>query len=106
MKFENEKLVRDKIPALISTSGRTPQVRIANSDERMSLLKNKLLEETHEFIETGAIEELADIFQVIHAICREKKITFSTLEEIRHLKLITNGGFDEGIVLKLDPKNG
>ena len=68
------KLVRDKIPTIISQSGRTADFMVLGKkhNESRSLLKAKLDEETAELINTKnrkeAIEELADVITVLEAL--------------------------------------
>lgn len=74
MKYTYNKLVRDKIPENInSMEGRKATWRIMDDDEYVKELNRKLLEEAHEFIEENAIEELADVMEVIQSIIENKK---------------------------------
>ena len=61
-----EKLVRDRIPELIRNSGDEPVVRKANQHELESFLLDKIVEEALEFKETGDVDELVDILEVIY----------------------------------------
>ena len=75
MKYTYNKLVRDKIPENINRmEGRKATWRIMDDDEYIKELNKKLLEEAHEFIEENAVEELADIMEVIQSIMRVKNI--------------------------------
>ena len=95
-----DKLVRDKIPEIISLSGREPVTHVADDAEYWSRLKDKLLEEVKEFIEDGdEKEELADVFEVLNAIMDFRKLDKSEVEEIRLKKAEKKGGFKEKIVL-------
>ena len=62
-----DKLVRDKIPQIIEASGKTPITRILDREEYMTCLETKLDEEVCEFHESKAMEELADILEVVYA---------------------------------------
>jgi flagellar basal body-associated protein FliL len=55
------KLVRDRIPEIIQASGKNACIRKADEAEYKHLLRQKLLEEINEFMESGSSEELADI---------------------------------------------
>lgn len=96
---EYNKLVRDKIPDIISENGRTPITRILNKDEYAEALQQKLKEEVAEYLESGEIEELADITEVIYALAKTQGIDQKSLEEIRIKKRTQRGGFDERIFL-------
>lgn len=94
------KLVRDKIPAIIEKKGETATWHVANDAEYWQKLKEKLREEIEEFIEAENIEELADVFEVINAIQVVKK--FDSIELIRVMKekTETRGGFQDRIILE------
>jgi len=93
------KLVRDKIPEIIKNKGATPITHIANDEEYWQKLKEKLQEEVNEFIEDSNEEELADILEVIHAICDFKNFDKEKLELLRKKKAEEGGGFRERIIL-------
>jgi predicted house-cleaning noncanonical NTP pyrophosphatase (MazG superfamily) len=94
-----KKLVRDKIPEIIEKEGRKPIFHIANKKEYWNALKLKLREEAEEFFEKPNMEELADILEVIYAICDFKKISKKELEKLRKKKEKERGGFKKRIVL-------
>ena len=71
---ESSKLVRDKIPEIIKNHGKIPFTHIADNKEYWQKLKEKLKEEVDEFLKDGSEEELADILEVIYAICNLKNI--------------------------------
>ena len=56
-----DKLVRDKIPSIIETSGRVPMTDTIPSEKIQEALDRKLQEETAEFLDSHSIEEMADI---------------------------------------------
>ena len=95
-----EKLVRDKIPHIIKADNQVPVTRIANSEEYLSLLKQKLQEEVSEFLESEEHVELADILEVMHALCASKDISMEDIEVLRQEKFAKRGGFSSRIVLE------
>ena len=100
MKYTYNKLVRDKIPANIdSTEGRKANWRIMDDEEYIKELNKKLLEEAHEFIEENAVEELADIMEVIQSIMRVKNISYEELKKVQALKREQKGGFNDRVYL-------
>jgi len=88
-----KKLVRDKIPEIISADGRTPIIRVLNDDEYFQALKNKLNEEVAEFQESNTVEELADILEVVYALASAKGSNKIGLEALRREKAAKRGGF-------------
>jgi len=93
------KLVRDKIPEIIKEKGKVSQTHIANDKEYWEKLKEKLTEETNEFFKENNEEELADILEVIEAICKFKRYNKKKIEEIKKEKANKRGGFDKKIIL-------
>ncbi|MFA6296485.1 MAG: nucleoside triphosphate pyrophosphohydrolase [Patescibacteria group bacterium] len=94
------KLVRDKIPQIIKKSGSIPITHVAKQKEYRQKLIEKLQEEIDEFKKDQNIEEIADILEVIYAICTTKKITKRKLEAIRIKKILQRGGFKKKIILE------
>lgn len=93
------KLVRDKIPAVIEAAGRSCASHIADGGEYWQKLREKLNEEVAEFLEAENIEELADVLEVIEAICAYKQFDRETVEELRLKKKEERGGFEGRIIL-------
>ena len=93
------KLVRDKIPEIIRQKGLRPITHKVNDEEYWEKLKQKLEEEVNEFLEKENSEELADILEVINAICEFKKINKNELKSIRKEKFEKRGGFKGRIIL-------
>ena len=99
MKIYN-KLVRDNIPKIMTQNGATPITRILSDEEYLTELNKKLLEEVKEYLESGEIEELADIEEVILAILNIKGLTKDDLEEVRLIKSKKRGSFNKRIFLE------
>ena len=99
MKIYN-KLVRDNIPEIMIKNNAKPITRILPDEEYLTELNKKLLEEVKEYLESGEIEELADIEEVILAILNAKKITKDNFEEIRQIKVKKRGAFNKKIFLE------
>jgi predicted house-cleaning noncanonical NTP pyrophosphatase (MazG superfamily) len=93
------KLVRDKIPEIIKSKGKKPIIHIASDKEYREKLKEKLLEETKEFIKSESVEEIADILEVVDAILDYKKISPKEINLAKNKKLKERGGFKKKIIL-------
>ena len=96
---KSKKLVRDNIPQIIEKANAIAEIYICDNQEYALRLKEKLQEETQEFLDEESIEELADILEVIYAIANYKNVSKDTLESIRAKKAKERGAFDKKIVL-------
>lgn len=94
------KLVRDRIPEIIEVSGKSCVTETLPDEQFIELLNKKLLEEVTEYLESGSVEELADIGEVMHAILDYKGISLEEFQRIRLEKLQERGGFKKKILLK------
>lgn len=100
MKIYN-KLVRDKIPTIINAdNGKTCITRIMEDDEYLESLNVKMQEELKEYLESGDVEELADLEEVLRAILDVKKVSYDEFETIRKSKVEKRGAFKEKIFLE------
>jgi predicted house-cleaning noncanonical NTP pyrophosphatase (MazG superfamily) len=97
------KLVRDKIPQIIEQAGKTFTTRILEDDEYRKELRKKAFEELEEYMSASddetALEELADVLEIIHALAECHGGTFERVEQIRSEKAEKRGGFKEKIFL-------
>ncbi len=93
------KLVRDKIPDIIKSKGKTPKTHIATNEEYIIKLKEKLIEEINEFNSSNSSEELADILEVIYSIAENNKISLKKLVSLRIKKAKERGSFKNKIIL-------
>ena len=94
------KLVRDKIPEIISKNDGEPIIEILEDIEYKKMLDEKLLEEVNEYMGDDSLEELADITEVILAILKYKNISVSEFENVVKNKRDKKGGFENKIFLK------
>ena len=97
------KLVRNKIPAILLNRGLQYKAKSLNPLHFETALKQKLIEEIMEYIQADAkdqLEELADVLEVIHTLLAGKGIEFSELENLRKVKLEERGGFQQRIFLE------
>lgn len=97
MKYD--KLVREGIPAIIAADGLTPVTHVANAVEYERRLVEKLWEEVDEFVADGSVEEMADVLEVMPAICAFRGWSREYLEQTREWQAAARGGFAARIVL-------
>lgn len=97
------KLVRDKIPEIIEKSGKKFTTSILNEEQYITELKKKSFEELEEYMNTttnkDALEELADVLEIIHALAECHGSSIEEVENVRERKAKDRGGFEERIYL-------
>lgn len=97
------KLVRDLIPEIIEHSGKQCTIHTMDDAEYLSALHAKLGEELTEYLaadEEHALEELADLLEVLRATTIARGFTLEQLENVRAAKANKRGGFAKKILLK------
>ena len=93
------KLVRDKIPQILTELNKVYAYHVASPQEWDIKLQEKLQEEVAEFLEEPSLEELADIQEVILALLDKHGWTEGELEKARVKKNENRGGFVQGYIL-------
>ena len=94
------KLVRDRIPEIIESSGKSCTTETLSADDYFLMLDAKLDEELAEYHKDQNIEELADLLEVIRAATIARGYTIEDLERVRAEKAAKRGGFEKRILLK------
>lgn len=82
------KLVRDRIPEIIASDGKTCTVEVLSDSRCLQMLDAKLT------------EELADLLEVLRAVVRARGWTWAELEQARREKATQRGGFEKKLLLK------
>ena len=91
------KLVRDKIPQIITDAGKKPITEILHQERYLEELDKKLEEEVAEYQAGKSIEEMADVLEVLFAICEARGYSVDELMKAREDKCEKRGGFKERI---------
>lgn len=91
------KLVRDRIPQIIRDAGKTPIIRVLEQEEYLDELDKKLNEEVAEYQNDKSIEEMADVLEVLFAICEARGYSIDALMQVKEDKCKQRGGFKEKI---------
>ncbi|MGE0206687.1 MAG: hypothetical protein AB7R69_02445 [Candidatus Babeliales bacterium] len=98
-KFIQNKLWRDKAPALMEQMGSIIHCTLLDDKEYDKQLREKLIEEIQEVVaaknQKELTEELADIFEVIDALCALHGINKSEILKAQEEKKQKRGGFYE-----------
>lgn len=96
-KFLQNKLWRDKMPDIVRARGSLVHVISLNNEEYEAQLKIKLAEEMQEVCvattQNDLIEELADVYEVIDALCALRKISVDDIRIVQTQKRNERGGF-------------
>ncbi|HFK1782533.1 nucleoside triphosphate pyrophosphohydrolase [Bacillus cereus] len=91
------KLIRNKIPQIIKSNGKTPTTRILPEDEYIEELCKKTQEELTEYIKAKTkpdkLEELSDLLELINALAEHEGATLEEINNIRKKKVEERGGF-------------
>ena len=100
---EYNKLVRDKIPDIITADGMIPVSRTLSDGEYEMALIAKISEEQRELALADTtqqmLEELADLKEVVLALARHIS-SEADLETVRAQKAEARGGFEQRIFLE------
>lgn len=104
MKIIYNKLVRDKIPEIIEKSGKICSCSIIEEKDKEFYLKEKLKEETKEFLEAKdekeKLEELVDLETVIRALVKYYSLYINYDFDMKVKdKILSKGNFDKFIKL-------
>ncbi|TKC19129.1 nucleoside triphosphate pyrophosphohydrolase [Robertmurraya kyonggiensis] len=98
-----DKLIRDGIPEIIEKSGKSFSTSILNNLDYIKELRKKSFEELQEYMDAtsdgDALEELADLLEIIYALSECHGGDFNKVEEIRKQKADKKGRFQKKIFL-------
>ena len=93
------KLVRDKIPAIIEAQGQKAKTCILDDEAYKRALEAKLDEEVTEFHKDKNLEELADILEVVYALAESIGCSREELLGTYEKKHDDRGGFEKKLFL-------
>ncbi|MFD1020951.1 phosphoribosyl-ATP pyrophosphohydrolase [Thalassobacillus hwangdonensis] len=98
------KLVRDRIPEIIIQNGKILQTRRLSTLEYQTELRKKLLEEVDEYLDVNenkaAVEELADIMELVSALAKQHDSSIEEVEKVRKKKAQERGAFNDQVFLE------
>nr|WP_184806408.1 nucleoside triphosphate pyrophosphohydrolase [Kribbella italica] len=92
------------MPEIIRAKGEEAIVYRAEPDEYRRRLRDKLVEEVDEFLSEGeaereaALEELADVLEVVRALAVDLGSSAEEIERIRSTKAAERGAFAERVI--------
>jgi len=95
-----QKLVRDRIPEIITEAGKDFSVTQMRAERLKDYAMKKLQEEVQEFVENPCVEEAADILEIFQFICRREGFTDSRIKAEQIAKRVEKGAFEMGYILE------
>jgi predicted house-cleaning noncanonical NTP pyrophosphatase (MazG superfamily) len=97
MKYD--KLVRDKIPAVLREHGKKCKTRKMKPEEAESYFRRKVQEELDELFEDPSPEEMADLMEVVDCLRKSLSLPIKDVIDAKHTKRAERGSFEKGIIL-------
>ena len=98
------KLVRDKIPEIISWNNRIAKMRILNDEEYKLEALKKIVEEANEVLvarnNNDLMKEIGDLQEIIEAVIIAFNLDEKEILKIKNQRKKERGGFDKKIFLE------
>lgn len=95
-----DKLVRDRIPEIIESSGNKCEIEVVSDEVSLEYLYKKLNEEVSELLEDKNLDEIADVMEVLFAIGSKYGYSQEDILNRRNEKRDSRGGFEDNLILK------
>lgn len=95
-----DKLVRDRIPEIIESSGNKCEIEVVSDEISLEYLYKKLNEEVSELLEDKNLDEIADVMEVLFAIGSKYGYSEEDVLNRRNEKKDARGGFEGNLILK------
>ena len=99
MKILYNKLVRDRIPEIIMSSGQQCVTKVLSDEAYLKMVDAKLDEELAEYHKDQNLEELADLLEVLYAAAAARGYTPEQLDQRRAEKAAKRGKFEKKLLL-------
>ncbi|EQK46726.1 putative phosphoribosyl-ATP pyrophosphohydrolase [[Clostridium] bifermentans ATCC 19299] len=93
-----DKLVRDRIPEIIESSGNKCEVEVVSNEIALEYLYKKLNEEVSELLEDKNLDEIADVIEVLFAIGSKYGYSEEDVLNRRNEKKYARGGFEDNLI--------
>lgn len=95
-----DKLVRDRIPEIIKSSGNKCEIEVVSDEVALEYLYKKLNEEVGELLEDKNLDEIADCLEVLFAIGAKYGYSEDEVLGRRNDKKLERGGFGDNLILR------
>lgn len=100
-RFQLDKLLRANAAAHMRQSGMEVRERVLGREEYIKRLKDKILEEAQEAVESSSqehsVEELADVIEAIRAMALIYNMDLADILKLAEEKRAEKGGYEAGI---------
>lgn len=97
------KLIRDKIPGIMAMTGKKANTTTLSDEDYIKELRKKTKEELQEYLaadnDSDALEELADLLELMHSLVNIHGSSMEEVEEFRKKKAEQRGGFHDRVFL-------
>ncbi|SDQ08518.1 Predicted house-cleaning noncanonical NTP pyrophosphatase, all-alpha NTP-PPase (MazG) superfamily [Virgibacillus subterraneus] len=97
------KLIRDKIPGIIAMTGKKANTATLSDEDYIKELRKKTKEELQEYLaadnDSDALDELADLLELMHTLANVHESSMEEVEKIREKKAEQRGGFNDRVFL-------
>jgi len=94
-----DKLVRDRIPEIIESSGNKCEIEVVSDEIALEYLYKKLNEEVSELLEDKNLDEIVDVMEVLFAIGSKYGYSEEDILDRRNEKKDARGGFQDNLIL-------
>jgi predicted house-cleaning noncanonical NTP pyrophosphatase (MazG superfamily) len=94
------KLVRDGILDRLKQEGKTVTFEILSDDQYLGALNNRFVSAISEYLESGTLEDLVEIGEVMHGILAFKGISVEEFQKARMEMLEKLGSYKGRILIK------
>lgn len=95
-----DKLIRDRIPEIITAKDDRCSFHVASDEEYRTKLYEKLIEEAAELTDDPSADEIADILEVLSVIMALEEISEAEVDRARREKFEKRGGFSWRLILE------
>ncbi len=94
------KLVRDKVPELIESSGKVPFISTIEDEDYSDSIIALIRESADDFSESGEVNELLDIVEAVRSLVISMDMEWEDFISALEEKYNQKGGYEDGVLLK------
>lgn len=99
MKHKYNKLVRDRVPEILKSSGHQVEYKILSESQLLLALQDKLLEKAQKFAEKPTENDISDMFELMDLIIDKFEYEQMHIDYLRLKNRELQGGYTQNIYL-------